>query len=38
MVQPGFCAEAPSKMTHVMVEMNGTDIPAESFAAKPKTY
>jgi hypothetical protein len=37
-VHLGFCADAPSKMTHVIAQMTGTDIPAESFAAKPKTY
>jgi hypothetical protein len=25
-------------MTHVIVQMSGTEIPADSFAAKPKTY
>jgi hypothetical protein len=26
----------PTKMTHLIVQMSGTDIPASSFAAKPK--
>jgi hypothetical protein len=29
---------APTKMTHVIVQMSGTDIPPDSFAAKPKLY
>jgi hypothetical protein len=28
----------PTKMTNMIVQMSGTDIPAESFAAKPKVY
>jgi len=28
----------PTKMTHLIVQMGGTDIPASSFAAKPKIY
>jgi hypothetical protein len=28
----------PTKMTHLIVQMSGTDIPASSFAAKPKIY
>jgi hypothetical protein len=28
----------PTKMTNVIVQMSGTDIPADSFAAKPKVY
>jgi len=28
----------PTKMTHVIAQMSGTDIPADSFAAKPKGY
>jgi hypothetical protein len=33
-----FCADnAPANMTHLTVTMTGTDIPADSFAAKPKT-
>jgi len=36
---PGFCAEnTPAKMTHLIVRMSGTDISADSFAAKPKVY
>jgi hypothetical protein len=31
-------AEMPTKMTHLIVQMSGTDIPAGSFAAKPKVY
>jgi hypothetical protein len=30
--------EMPTKMTHLIVQMSGTDIPADSFAAKPKVY
>lgn len=34
----GFSADnAPSKMTHLIVQMSGTDIPAGSFAGRPKT-
>ena len=29
--------DAPTKMTHVIAQMSGTDIPAGSFAEKPKT-
>jgi hypothetical protein len=32
------CAETPSKMTHAVVQMSGTGISADSFAAKPKTF
>lgn len=36
---PVFSADdTPTKMTHVVVRMNGSDIPADSFAAKPKVY
>jgi hypothetical protein len=31
-------AEMPTKMTHLIVQMSGTDIPAGSFAAKPKVF
>jgi hypothetical protein len=31
-------AEMPTKMTHLIVQMSGTDIPVGSFAAKPKVY
>ena len=34
----GVCAEAPSKMTHAVVQMSGTDISADSFSAKPKIF
>ena len=34
----GFCADTPSKMIHAIVQMRGTDFPAESFAAKPKMF
>jgi hypothetical protein len=30
--------DTPIKMTHVIVRMSGTDIPADSFATKPKVY
>jgi hypothetical protein len=30
--------DTPGKMTHVIVRMSGTDIPADSFAAKQKVY
>jgi len=34
----GFCADdAPNKMTHLIAQMSGTDIPSDSFPAKPKT-
>jgi hypothetical protein len=34
----GFCADDPPRtMTHVVVELSGTDIPEGSFAGKPKT-
>jgi hypothetical protein len=36
--RPGVCAETPHNMTHMIVELSGTDISAESFVAKPKTY
>jgi hypothetical protein len=35
---PGTCAETPSKMTHAVVQMSGTDISADSFSAKPKIF
>ena len=36
---PSFCADdTPSNMTHVIVRMTGTGIPANSFAAKAKEY
>lgn len=28
----------PNRMTHLIAQTSGTDIPADSFAAKPKTY
>jgi len=35
----GFSADdTPAKMTHVVVRMSGTDVPADSFAAKRKVY
>ncbi|MGB8013014.1 MAG: hypothetical protein WCF68_15480 [Terriglobales bacterium] len=34
----GVCADAPTKMIHAIVQMSGTNISAESFAAKPKTF
>jgi hypothetical protein len=34
----GTCAEVPDKMTHAVVTMSGTDIAADSFFAKPKTF
>ena len=34
----GVCAETPSKMTHAIVQMSGTDISADSFSAKPKVF
>jgi hypothetical protein len=34
-----FCADsAPAKMTHVIAQMSGPNISADSFAAKPKVY
>lgn len=35
---PGHTEEVPARMTHIIVEMGGTDIHAASFAAKPKVY
>jgi hypothetical protein len=29
---------SPSKMTHLIVQLSGAGIPADSFAAKPKVY
>lgn len=37
-LRTGFFADTPAKMTHLIVQMSGTDIPADSFAAKPKIY
>jgi hypothetical protein len=34
----GACADVPAKMIHAIVQMSGTDFPADSFAAKPKTF
>ena len=34
----GVCADTPSKMIHAIVQMSGTDIADESFAAKPKKF
>jgi hypothetical protein len=34
----GVQSGTPAKMTHLAVQMSGTDIPADSFAAKPKIY
>jgi hypothetical protein len=39
LLRAGVCADSgPAKMTHVIVQMSGTDIPTDSFAAKPKVY
>lgn len=39
LLRAGVCADsAPVKMTHVIAQMSGTDILADSFAAKPKVY
>jgi hypothetical protein len=33
-----FCTDdVPTKMTHVIAQISGTDIPADAFAGKPKT-
>jgi hypothetical protein len=32
------CADTPSKMIHGIIQMSGTDIPAGSFASKPKIF
>ncbi len=32
------CANTPSKMTHAIIQMSGTDISEDSFSAKPKTF
>ena len=34
----GICADIPAKMTHAIIQMNGDDIPSDSFGAKPKTF
>jgi hypothetical protein len=34
----GFCAEPPEKMTHIVVQYSGTDIPANSFMERPKAF
>jgi hypothetical protein len=34
----GVCADTPSTMIHAIVQMSGTDISAESFAAQPKIF
>lgn len=34
----GICADPPSKMVHATVQLSGSDIPAGSFFAKPKTF
>jgi len=31
-------SDVPAKMTHLIAQMSGTGIPADSFAAKPKIY
>lgn len=31
-------SDAPAKMTHVIIQMSGTDIPEDSFFTKPKTF
>src|ERR1700675_4257139 len=37
LLRPGVCADrAPTKMIHLIVQMSGTDVPGDSFAAKPK--
>ena len=36
--QFGMGAEPPSKMIHAVIAMSGTDIPADSFFAKPKVF
>ncbi len=33
-----FCADAPSKMIHGVIQMSGTDIAEGSFASKPKIF
>jgi hypothetical protein len=34
----GLTQDAPTKMTHAIVQMSGTDIAPDSFSAKPKTF
>lgn len=34
----GVCADTPSKMIHTIIQMSGADVPAESFAAKPRAF
>jgi hypothetical protein len=39
LLRPGAFAESTrSKMTHIIVELSGTDIRSDSFVARPKTY
>jgi len=39
LVRVSVCADsAPTKMTHVIAQMSGPNISADSFAAKPKVY
>ncbi len=34
----GFCADIPNKMIHAIVQMSGSEIADDSFAAKPKLF
>jgi hypothetical protein len=38
LVGVGFSADIPNNMIHAIVQMSGTDFPAQSFAAKPKIF
>ena len=39
LLRTAVCADStPSTMTHVIAQMSGVDIPADSFQAKPKVY
>jgi len=40
LTSPHLCisSDAPDKMTHVIIQMSGTDIPEDSFFTKPKTF
>jgi len=38
LLSPSFSADDTAKMTHMIVRMSGSGIPADSFTAKPKVY
>jgi len=37
-LRTGVCAETPSKMTHAVIQMSGSEISVDSFSAKPKIF